>query len=88
MDWLTDLLNREESLKKEITALKKGKEIDLPSFTSTENFDRSIRPKIKEIQAALDDYLCGRNEAERYFMSYKVRLNLPVFSHLRSIYSI
>jgi hypothetical protein len=40
------------------------------------------------MQAALDDYLCGRDAEERSWMSYEVRLKLPLFSHLRSLYSL
>ncbi len=88
MDWLTDLLDYEESLKREIAALKKAEERDLSCLPKADHFDKSIKHRIEEIQAILDDYLCGRNEAERYVMRYKVRLNLPIFSHLRSMYSI
>ncbi|GAH03942.1 unnamed protein product [marine sediment metagenome] len=82
MDWLNDLLNREEHLKKEIAELKKA------SASEVSAFDQYIKPKVEAIQATIDDYLCGRNEAERSYMTYKVHLNLPVFSHLRSIYDI
>ncbi len=87
MDWLVDLLAREDCLKKEIAELStKTDRLRISSPDSKNVFFCTIKPKIEEIQAAFDDYLCGRNEAERLFMNYKVRLKLPLFSHLRSIY--
>ena len=81
MDWLTDLLNHEKKLKRQISALQAVQDED-------QLFETTIRPRIEEMQAKIDDYQCGRNETERIFMDYEIRLYLPVFSHLRSIYAI
>jgi len=42
-----------------------------------------VRPTLEAMQAALDDYLCGRSSEELSWMGDEVRLMLPLFSHLR-----
>jgi hypothetical protein len=79
MDWLEDLVRKEKQLRRRLAAMEPGQE---------ERFEEYVRPAIAEIQATLDDYLCGRDAEERAWMSYEVRLNLPVFSHLRSLYAM
>ncbi len=86
MDWLEDLRRKEVRLRNRLAALRGG-EADPPG-PAAECFERTVRPAIEEIQARLDDYLCGRDAEQRAWMSYEVRLNLPVFSHLRSLYSL
>jgi hypothetical protein len=87
MDWLEDLRCKEVRLRRRLAALRAG-EADPPGPVAEECFERTVRPAIEEIQACLDDYLCGRDAEQRAWMSYEVRLNLPVFSHLRSLYSL
>jgi hypothetical protein len=82
MDWLQDLVRREALLRRKLASL--GSSAAHPDC----EFELYVRPEIEEIQAALDDYLCGRGAEERAWMSYEVRLKLPVFSHLRSLYSL
>jgi hypothetical protein len=81
MDWLKDLMQKEIRLRRRLAALRLEE-------SSEERFERAVRPAIEEIQASLDDYLCGRDAEQRAWMSYEVRLNLPVFSHLRSLYAL
>jgi hypothetical protein len=83
MTWLNELLQREERLKQEIVKLGRSGS-DVPS---DRRFEKSIRPQIEEFQAVIDDYLCGRNETEKYKMNYEVAIFLPVFSHLKNIYA-
>jgi len=80
MNWLEDLVQREERLRRRLAELA-GRE-------GSEPFERCVRPAIEEIQALLDDYLCGRSSDEKAWMSYEVRLNLPLFSHLRTLYCL
>ena len=86
MDWLEDLIRKETRLRRRLAALASGPVPGVPA--AGQRFERFVRPAVEEIQAALDDYLCGRDAEERAWMSYKVRLNLPVFSHLRSLYAL
>jgi hypothetical protein len=79
MDWLEDLVCKEKELRRRLATLGAGQD---------ERFEEYVRPAIEEIQATLDDYLCGRDAEERDWMCYEVRLNLPVFSHLRSLYAL
>jgi hypothetical protein len=80
MNWLQDLVHKEALLRRKLAA---------PGAPAgREGFELYVRPEIEEIQAALDDYLCGRCSEEQAWMSYEVRLNLPVFSHLRSLYPL
>jgi hypothetical protein len=81
MYWLEDLQRREESLKALLAARRRG-------GVSPSPVDRILQARIREIQATIDDYLCGRNADECSSMSYEVRLNLPVFSHLCGIYAV
>ncbi len=87
MDWLEDLMRKEIRLRRRLAALRAG-EADPAGRAAAERFERTVRPQIEEIQASLDDYLCGRDAEQRAWMSYEVRLNLPVFSHLRSLYAL
>ncbi len=84
MEWLEDLRRREERLRSDLGELSSEPEL----IPEEEDFRQLLRPRIQEIQAVLDDYLCGRNESERAWMSYEVNLNLPVFCHLRSIFAV
>jgi hypothetical protein len=81
MHWLEDLQRREESLKALLAAARHGAAAPSP-------VERILVARTREIQATLDDYLCGRNADECLSMSYEVRLNLPVFSHLCGIYAV
>ena len=84
MDWLEDLMRKEIQLRRRLAALQHGQS----GPTERARFEETVRPAIEEIQASLDDYLCGRDAEQRAWMSYEVRLNLPVFSHLRSLYAL
>lgn len=88
MEWLDDLIDREEALRERLAELAERFEPpEIPPATPGQ-FDRAVRPAIEAMQAALDDHLCGRDAEERSWMSYEVRLKLPLFSHLRSLYSL
>ena len=83
MDWLSELLEREDTLKQQLSEISQ----DQGAAEDGELFNRLIRPKIEEIQASIDDYLCGRNVSECARMNYEVCLKLPIFSHLKNIFS-
>jgi hypothetical protein len=87
MDWLEDLMQKEKKLRRRLAAMRAG-EPGSAGQAPDERFEKTVRPAIEEIQASLDDYLCGRDAEQRAWMSYEVRLNLPVFSHLRSLYAM
>jgi len=84
MEWLNDLLRREARLRRRVAELSAGGN---EPRTREESFRKTLRPEVEAIQAALDDYLCGRSETEAAWMSYEVQLYLPIFCHLRSIYA-
>jgi hypothetical protein len=82
MDWLEELAVQEAVLREHLAQLAKRAEVPgLPAAPG--DFDRAVRPTVEAMQAALDDYLCGRSTEELSWMSYEVRLMLPLFSHLR-----
>lgn len=91
MDWLHDLQRREERLKRLIAGFgqepHRGRDVRPSPGDPDSRFCRHIQPEVEQISALLEDYLCGRNEDERSRMSYEVRLNLPVFSHLHNLYA-
>jgi hypothetical protein len=45
---------------------------------------KRLRKEAQDLRIFLDDCLCGRNEAERSQMLYRVRLEFPLFHHLAS----
>jgi hypothetical protein len=86
MDWLQELSAREEALRERLLNLMgrpEAAEIPPPA-----DFHREILPAVQDMQAALDDYLCGRDTEERAWMNYEVRLKLPLFSHLRTLFCL
>ncbi len=91
MDWLNDLQRREERLKRLIAGFgrtrHRGADVRLSPGDPDSRFRRHIQPEVEQISALLEDYLCGRDEDERSRMSYEVRLNLPLFSHLHNLYT-
>jgi hypothetical protein len=90
MSWLEELKLREEHLRGRIALLRRTLEEEgtEPGLGDGEERFRSIvGAEVAEMEALLEDYLCGRNEEERARMSYQVCLNLPLFSHLRSLYT-
>ncbi len=86
MDWLDDLIGKERALRARLAKLSETSAAGSPAAPG--RFERTVRPAVEAMQAALDDYLCGRDAEERSRMSYQVRFRLPVFSHLRSMYSM
>jgi hypothetical protein len=88
MDWLDDLIGREKALQARLARLSQREDSPPASPAASGHFERVVRPAVEAMQAALDDYLCGRDAEERSWMSYEVRFRLPLFSHLRSVYSL
>ncbi len=87
MYWLEDLRRREENLKALLAAAQETAGRRGGAAVKSDD-DRVLETRLREIQAAIDDYLCGRTADECLSMSYEVRLKLPVFSHLRGIYAV
>ena len=83
MDWLEELAVQEAVLREHLAQLAKRSELPELPPANPGDFDRAVRPTVEAMQAALDDYLCGRSTEELSWMSYEVRLMLPLFSHLR-----
>jgi len=88
MDWLDDLIGKERALQARLAELAERVEPpEVPPATPGQ-LEKTVRPAVEAMQAVLDDYLCGRDAEERSWMSYEVRFRLPLFSHLRSLYSL
>jgi hypothetical protein len=86
MGWLEELTAQEEALRERLLSLMgrpEASEIPPPA-----DFHREILPAVEAMQAALDDFLCGRDTEERAWMNYEVRLMLPLFSHLRTLFCL
>jgi hypothetical protein len=87
MEWLSDLLRREEILRRRIAEIAAADRKRSPAPSQTEErFRRCVEPEVQAIDALLEDYLCGRTEEECARMRYEARLTLPVYSHLRSLF--
>ncbi len=84
MDWINELVKIEILLRKDLNRLGKVKGDDEDTALIRSLLRRMITVRVRGIDLILDDYLCGRNEFERDIMEYQARLNLPVFSHLKS----
>jgi len=91
MEWISHLLELENRLRSEIAILEKEGSKPLGAEDSPAG-DRSlydtVKPRLYQIRAVLDECLCGRNAEERGRMDYEVRIKLPLFSHLSRIYDI
>jgi hypothetical protein len=86
MGWLEEMTIQEEALHERLVAvLSRPEAAEIPPPA---DFHREILPAVEAMQAALDDYLCGRNTEERALMNYEVRLKLPLFSHLRTLFCL
>jgi hypothetical protein len=86
MSWLEELAAQEEALRERLVSLLGRPEAaELPPSA---DFHQEILPAVQAMQAALDDYLCGRDADERDGMNYQVRLKLPLFSHLRTLFCL
>ncbi len=86
MGWLEELRAQEEALRERLVGLMgrpEAAEIPPPA-----DFHREILPAVEAMQAALDDYLCGRSVEERNWLNFEVRLLLPLFSHLRTLFNL
>ena len=84
--WLQEMTAQEEALRERLLSLlgrPEAAEIPPPA-----DFHREILPAVQAMQTALDDYLCGRGTDERALMGYEVRLKLPLFSHLRTLFCL
>jgi hypothetical protein len=87
MEWLSDLLLREQRLRRRIAQLAAADRKRSPAPSQTEErFRRCVEPEVQAIDALLEDYLCGRSEEECARMRYEARLTLPVYSHLRNLF--
>jgi hypothetical protein len=86
MDWLSDLLRREEGLRRRLAEIGSPRAERSPEMSAgEERFRRSVEPEVQAIDALLEDYLCGRTEEECARMRFVARLRLPVYSHLHNL---
>ena len=86
--WLEELAAQESVLRQHLEELaERSKVSSLPPAAAGE-FDRAVRLTVEAMQAALDDYLCGRSSEELSWMGNEVRLMLPLFSHLRYLFGL
>jgi hypothetical protein len=46
---------------------------------------RSLARKLVEMHGFVEDCLCGRNSYEQSLLSYRVRVEYPLYSHLDSL---
>jgi hypothetical protein len=87
MEWLKDLVYREQNLRRHIAAMQTAARRRDPAMAPTgERFLRCVEPEVQAIDALLEDYLCGRTEEECSRMRFEARLSLPVYSHLRNLF--
>jgi hypothetical protein len=87
VEWLSELLQREKSLRQHIAEIAAADRMRSPAPSQTdERFRRCVEPEVHAIDALLEDYLCGRTDEERSRMRYEARLSLPVYSHLRCLF--
>jgi len=86
MGWLEEMIIQEEALRERLVGLLARPEAgEIPPPAS---FHREILPAVQAMLVAMDDYLCGRDTEERAWMNYQVRLKLPLFSHLRTLFCL
>ena len=85
MDWITRMRNSERELKELIDRIAERQGPSLCSQVERAYLMRGLANKLAEMRDSIEDCLTGRNTHERSLMKYRVRVELPLYSHLDSL---
>jgi hypothetical protein len=85
MDWKRQLKTDERELKTLIDRLGDPHEEGLLSADEREMALHSLGEKLTEMRSYIDDCMCGRSDYEKAVLEYKLRVEYPLFAHLKSL---
>jgi hypothetical protein len=85
MDWMTRMRNDEKELKELVERLGETESGSLCSRVERVYLMRSLSNKLADMRSFIEDCLSGRSSYEQSLMEYKVRIELPLYSHLDSL---
>ena len=85
MDWKKQLKSDERELKALIDRLGEPHEGGQLSCDEREMALRSLGEKLTQMRSYVDDCMSGRSDYEKAILSYKLRVEYPLFSHLISL---
>ena len=88
MDWIMKMQRDEEELKALVTRLSKTKGASLGLRMERARLLKTLSCKLEQMRRFIEDCLTGRNSYEQSFLEYRVRVELPLYSHLDSLSSI
>ena len=85
MDWMTRMRNDEKELKELVERMGETQGGSVCSQVERVYLMRSLSNKLSDMRSFIEDCLSGRNTYEQSLMEYKVRVELPLYSHLDSL---
>ena len=85
MEWMRRMKNDESELKELVDRLGQSQGASVCSQVERAYLMRSLSNKLADMRSFVEDCLSGRNSYEQSLMEYKVRIELPLYSHLDSL---
>jgi hypothetical protein len=85
MDLITRMRNSERELKELIDRIAERQGPSLCSQVERAYLMRGLATRLAEMRTYIEDCLSGRNTHERSLLEYRVRIELPLYSHLDSL---
>ncbi len=88
MDWQRQLTADERELKVLVERLGTAPRAGLHGRAERDLASRSLNAKLGEMHSFVEDFLSGRSDYERAVLEYRLRVEFPLYSHLRSLSSL
>jgi hypothetical protein len=88
MDWKTRMKTDEAELRALVDRLGALQDGGTSVSAEREYTMRTLARKLAEMRRFVDDCLCGRNTYEQQLLSYRMRLEYPLYCHLDSLSGI
>jgi hypothetical protein len=85
MDWKVRMKSDEKELRELVDRLGSLQGAGASTSIEREYTMRTLARKLVEMRGFVEDCLCGRNTYEQSVLSYRVRLEYPLYSHLDSL---
>jgi len=88
MDWIMKMRRDEEELKFLVSRLGKTHGVSLGLRMERARLLKTIGCKLEQMRRNIEDSLTGRNSYEQSLLEYRVRIELPLYSHLGQLSAI
>lgn len=88
IDWTARMESGERELSRIQSELNRLQGRDEESGVRRTVLMDTLRGHTLELHSFLEDCLCGRNAFEQALMSYKVRMEFPLFSQMDIVFSL